>query len=37
MGIDSQDLAGPIFHPILATSSVFGIIGVAEVVVKLVL
>jgi hypothetical protein len=27
----------PIFHPLVATSSVFGITGVAEVVVKLIL
>jgi hypothetical protein len=35
--MDSQDLARPIFHPLIATSSVFSITGVAEVVVKLVL
>jgi hypothetical protein len=35
--MDSKDLAGPIFHPLVATSSFFGITGVAEVVVKLVL
>jgi hypothetical protein len=35
--MDSQDLAGPIFHPLIATFLVFGITGVTEVVVKLVL
>jgi hypothetical protein len=35
--MDSQDLVGPIFHPSVATASVFWLTGVAEVVVKLVL
>jgi hypothetical protein len=35
--IDSHDLAGPIFHPLVATSSISSITGVAEVVVKLIL
>jgi hypothetical protein len=35
--MDSKDLAGLIFHPLIATSFVFCITGVAEVVAKLVL
>jgi hypothetical protein len=35
--MDSQDFAKPIFHPLVATSSFFGITGVAEVLVKLAL
>jgi hypothetical protein len=35
--MNSQDIAGSIFHPLVATSSFFGIIDVGEVVVKLVL
>jgi hypothetical protein len=35
--MDSQDLVRPIFHPLVATFSVFSITGVAKVVVKLVL
>jgi hypothetical protein len=35
--MDSQDLVGPIFHPLVATSSVSSITGAAEVEVKLVL
>jgi hypothetical protein len=35
--MDSQDLAVPIFHHLVVTSSVFIITGAAEVVVKLVL
>jgi hypothetical protein len=35
--MDSQDLAGPIFHPFVVTSSIFGITGVAEMVVNLIL
>jgi hypothetical protein len=35
--MESQDLTGPILHPLIATSSIFGITGVAEVVVKLIL
>jgi hypothetical protein len=35
--MDSQDIAGRIFHPLVTTSSVSGITDVAEVVVKLVL
>jgi hypothetical protein len=35
--MDLEDLAGPIFHPLVATFFVFWQTGVAEVVVKLVL
>jgi hypothetical protein len=35
--MDSEDFVGPICHPPIATASIFGITGVAEVVVKLVL
>jgi hypothetical protein len=35
--MDSQDLAGSIFHPLVATSSIFGITTVAEMVVNLIL
>jgi hypothetical protein len=35
--MDSKDLAGLIFHPLIATSFVFCITGVAEVVAKLIL
>jgi hypothetical protein len=35
--MDSQDLARPIFYPLIATSSIFCITDVAEVVLKLIL
>jgi hypothetical protein len=35
--MDSQDLAGPICHPPVATASFSGIPSAAEVVVKLIL
>jgi hypothetical protein len=35
--MDSQELARPIFHTLVATSFLSGITGVVEVVVKLVL
>jgi hypothetical protein len=35
--MDSQDLAGTICHLSISIASIFGIIGVTEVVVKLVL
>jgi hypothetical protein len=35
--MDSQDLSGPIFHPLVATSLFYSITGVAEVVVKHIL
>jgi hypothetical protein len=35
--MDSQDFAGQIFHPLVASSFIFGTTGVAEVVIKLIL